>query len=429
MEDLGGQILRHWRQWIDPTFADPELEENYNAAYLEENISITRISLWIWQSANLLLIGMDYLLLGCGRMFFLVLGLRLCAFVYFLLFTRFLRRVRLVAVYQRTLFVAMIIGAGLFLAINLTRPPTYLQHTVVDVVGVLCLYLFFPNRFLYRLLPALLLTVGSILLYIFVKTVLNPGIILVTLVSYGLVNFLGLLVSARLYGARRKEFQSHLAEQAAQAKIARLAMEDDLTGIANRRHFYRQAETEFAHFQRSKRPLALLMLDLDHFKQINDKYGHGIGDATLIRFAKFVAAQIRQEDLFGRVGGEEFAILLREATAEQAAAMGERIRAGVAQLPVPGGGAGEHFTVSIGLAAAAEWDASFDSLFGRADRALYLAKKQGRNRLAIAGEELKEGENSVAQTSILGHGSSVSVVDSAGGNSTDSGSGGGRPGD
>lgn len=385
-------MLRRWREWIDPTFTDPELEEKYNAAYLEENISITRISLWIWQVANLLLIGMDYLLLGCGRMFFGVVGLRLCAFVYFLLFTRFLRRVRLVAIYQRTLFFAMIIGAGLFLAINLTRPPTYLQHTVVDVVGVLCLYLFFPNRFLYRLLPALLLTVGSILLYLFVKTVLNPGIILVTLVSYGLVNFLGLLVSARLYRARRKEFQSHLAEQAAQAKIARLAMQDDLTGIANRRYFYRQSEAEYAHFQRSEQPFALLMLDLDHFKRINDQYGHGVGDAVLIRFAQYVLTQIRQEDLLGRVGGEEFAILLRDATIAQATAIAERIREGVAQLPIFGGDDADRFTVSIGIATADDADASFDVLFGRADKALYRAKQEGRNRVAIAAPALSEGK-------------------------------------
>ena len=384
--------MQRWRRWIDPTFTNPELEEKYNETYLEENISITRISLWIWQGANLLLIGMDYLLLGFGRMFFWVVGLRLCAFIYFLLFTRYLRRVRLVAIYQRTLFAAMIIGAGLFLAINLTRPPTYLQHTVVDVVGVLCLYLFFPNRFLYRLLPALLLTVGSILLYLFVKTVLNPGIILVTLVSYGLVNFLGLLVSARLYGARRKEFQSHLAEQAAQAKVARLAMQDDLTGIANRRHFYRQAEAEFAHFQRSKQPFALLMLDLDHFKRINDQYGHGVGDAVLIRFTQYVSTQIRQEDLLGRVGGEEFAILLRDATIAQATAIAERIREGVAQLPIFGGNDTDRFTVSIGIATAEDADASFDVLFGRADQALYRAKQAGRNWVAIAAPVVSEGK-------------------------------------
>ena len=384
--------MQRWRRWIDPTFTNPELEEKYNETYLEENISITRISLWIWQGANLLLIGMDYLLLGFGRMFFWVVGLRLCAFVYFLLFTRSLRRVRQVDIYQRRLFVAMIIGAGLFLAINLTRPPTYLQHTVVDVVGVLCLYLFFPNRFLYRLLPALLLTVGSILLYLFVKTVLNPGIILVTLVSYALVNVLGLFVSARLYGARRKEFQSHLAEQAAQSNIARLAMQDDLTGIANRRHFYRQAEAEFAHFHRSKQPLTLLMLDLDHFKRINDQYGHGVGDAVLIRFTQYVSTQIRQEDLLGRVGGEEFAILLRDATIDQAKTIGERIRAGVAQLPIFGGDDADRFTVSIGIATAEDADASFDVLFGRADKALYLAKQDGRNRVAIAAPVVSEGK-------------------------------------
>ena len=383
--------MRRWRKWIDPTFTNPELEEKYNEAYLEENISISRISLVVWQCANLALIGMDYLLSGSGRLFLFLLGLRLTVFAYFFILTRFLGKVKEVSRYQQTLFYSICIGVGVFLLINLTRPPTYLQHSVIDVIGVLCIYLVFPNQFLFRLIPALLLTAGSILLYIFVKTGLGPGIILVTLVSYGLVNFLGLLVSARLYRARRTEYRSHLAEQAAQAKIARLAMQDDLTGIANRRHFYRQAEAELAHFQRAKQPLALLMLDLDHFKQINDKYGHGVGDAVLIRFAQYVSTQIRQEDLLGRVGGEEFAILLRDAAMAQATAIAERIREGVAQLPIFGGDDADRFTVSIGIATAEDADASFDVLFGRADKALYRAKQEGRNRVAIAASALREG--------------------------------------
>ena len=384
--------MRRWRKWIDPTFTNPELEAKYNEAYLEENISISRISLVVWQCANLALIGMDYLLSGSGRLFLFLLGLRLSVFVYFFALVRYLGTVKEVFWYQRILFYSLCMGVGVFLLINLTRPPTYLQHSVIDVIGVLCIYLVFPNRFLFRLIPALLLTAGSILLYIFVKAGLSPGIILVTLVSYGLVNFLGLLVSARLYRARRTEYRSHLAEQAAQAKIARLAMQDDLTGIANRRHFYRQAETEFAHFQRSKHPLALLMLDLDHFKRINDQYGHGVGDAVLIRFSQYVSTQIRQEDLLGRVGGEEFAILLREATIFQAVAIGERIREGVAQLPISGGDDADRFTVSIGIAAADDADASFDVLFGRADQALYRAKQEGRNRVAIAAPVVSEGK-------------------------------------
>ena len=384
--------MRRWRRWIDPTFTNPELEEKYNEAYLEENISISRISLVVWQCANVALIGMDYLLSGSGRLFLFLLGLRLTVFAYFFILTRFLGKVKEVSRYQQTLFYSICIGVGVFLLINLTRPPTYLQHSVIDVIGVLCIYLVFPNQFLFRLIPALLLTAGSILLYIFVKTGLGPGIILVTLVSYGLVNFLGLLVSARLYRARRTEYRSHVAEQAAQAKIARLAMQDDLTGIANRRHFYRQAEAEFAHFHRSKQPLTLLMLDLDHFKRINDQYGHGVGDAVLIRFTQYVSTQIRQEDLLGRVGGEEFAILLRDATIDQAKTIGERIRAGVAQLPIFGGDDADRFTVSIGIATAEDADASFDVLFGRADKALYLAKQDGRNRVAIAAPVVSEGK-------------------------------------
>ncbi len=379
--DIGGNRVNLWRQWIDPTLTDQAFEQKYNEAYLPENIAVTRISLWVWQIANIALISMDYLLFGFGRMFFFMLLVRATVFIYYGLVIHRLSKITDVRQFEKILFISMLIGVGVFLLINYNRPTTYLHHTVIDVVGLLCLYLLFPNRFLFRLVPALFLTAGSLALYLFVKTNISTVIIVVTFIGYALTNFLGLLVSARLYSARRKEFLSRISEQAAQEKLTRLALQDELTGIANRRNFYRQAEAEFAYFKRSRHPLSVLMIDIDYFKKVNDKYGHSVGDAVLVQFTAFVSSLVRQEDLFGRVGGEEFAVLLREAQAEQALEIGRRICDGAAKLPIPGGESDAWYTVSVGVASACGRDDSFDSLFNRADKALYVAKQTGRNRV------------------------------------------------
>lgn len=379
--DIGGNQVNCWRQWIDPTLEDQVLEQNYNEAYLAENIAVTRISLWVWQIANIALISMDYLLFGFGRMFFLMLVVRAAVFIYYGLMIRQLSKITEVRRFEKILFRSMLIGVGIFLLINYNRPTTYLHHTVIDVVGLLGLYLLFPNRFLFRLIPAVFLTVGSLALYLFVKINISTVIIVVTFIGYALTNLLGLLVSARLYSSRRKEFLSRISEQAAQEKLTRLALQDELTGIANRRNFYRQAEAEFAYFKRSHHPLSVLMIDIDHFKKVNDKYGHSVGDAVLVQFTVFVSSLVRQEDLFGRVGGEEFAVLLREAHTEQAMDIGRRICDGAAKLAIPGGQPDDRYTVSIGVAGACWQDDSFDSLLNRADKALYEAKQTGRNRV------------------------------------------------
>ena len=123
------------------------------------------------------------------------------------------------------------------------------------------------------------------------------------------------------------------------------------------------------------------MIDIDHFKKVNDKFGHSVGDAVLVQFAAFVSSLVRQEDLFGRVGGEEFAVLLREAHTEQAMEIGRRICDGAAELSIPGAEADAWYTVSIGVASACLQDDSFESLLNRADKSLYEAKQAGRNRV------------------------------------------------
>src|SRR5262249_5609226 len=135
------------------------------------------------------------------------------------------------------------------------------------------------------------------------------------------------------------------------------------------------------------RPLALALIDLDHFKQINDTHGHGVGDAVIRSAVRACLASLRAIDRMGRIGGEEFAVLLPETNREGAAIVAERLRAAVAALAVEIEGATPiATTASVGVAALGEGDATrIDALIARADRALYAAKRGGRNRVVIDG--------------------------------------------
>jgi two-component system, cell cycle response regulator len=157
---------------------------------------------------------------------------------------------------------------------------------------------------------------------------------------------------------------------------------DGLTGIANKRYFQEALRRELARSQRHQRPLSLAVLDLDHFKKVNDTYGHLAGDAVLREVCARIRDSIRSDEVFARFGGEEFVILLPESTLEQALGFSERMRKLVADAPVVAGDASIPVTVSIGVAhTAGEMGVSMEELLARADRKLYDAKGNGRNRV------------------------------------------------
>jgi two-component system cell cycle response regulator len=162
------------------------------------------------------------------------------------------------------------------------------------------------------------------------------------------------------------------------------AAHDPLTGLFNRRYFERRLREESAHARRHKRPFAIILLDLDHFKLVNDTYGHEDGDRVLKHVAEVVTASLREDDLACRFGGEELVLLLRATGLQAARIVANRLRASLTAKPIALGEKHEsrHITFSAGVAAADErngFDA--DDIVGRADAALYRAKRLGRNRV------------------------------------------------
>jgi diguanylate cyclase (GGDEF)-like protein len=157
------------------------------------------------------------------------------------------------------------------------------------------------------------------------------------------------------------------------AKLQRLSQEDPLTGLANRRRWDAELETACAVARRRGTHVAVVLLDLDHFKQVNDRHGHAGGDGALVMVAGLLAGRVRSEDLAARLGGDELAVLLPGATLGRAVELAERLRREAGELRLPGFGPGE-LTLSLGVAAASGGEAYPMELMSQADSQLYRAK-------------------------------------------------------
>lgn len=183
-----------------------------------------------------------------------------------------------------------------------------------------------------------------------------------------------------------KQSQKRLLEVTHQ--LEQLAILDGLTGIYNHRHFQESLSNEWRRAQRNKKPVSLIMIDIDFFKNFNDSYGHPIGDECLKAVARALKQSVnRPGDLVARYGGEEFVAILPEASLEGAALIAERMRAAVEELKFPHRDSriAEHVTVSLGVASfVPARESSSDMLITAADKALYAAKEAGRNRIQIA---------------------------------------------
>ncbi len=196
----------------------------------------------------------------------------------------------------------------------------------------------------------------------------------------------GNIVSVCTDITRSKE--AELALHVAYAELERLAMTDELTGVPNRRHFLARLESERQRALRHRRQTCLAMLDLDHFKQVNDRHGHPAGDEVLKHFTDLLRRHMRCEDVVGRLGGEEFALLMPETALPGAQTLLERIRLELANAALDSIAPGFAYTFSAGVAELSlAAPPTCDHWIHEADQALYRAKTGGRNRTVLYQEE------------------------------------------
>ena len=176
-------------------------------------------------------------------------------------------------------------------------------------------------------------------------------------------------------------FRDISAQKKHEAALIQLARHDPLTGTANRRYFFERAEQEFMRSRRYQAPLSIALIDVDHFKHINDQYGHATGDEVLKLLSEKITALLRESDLLARIGGEEFAILMPSTGLAGAALMAERLRMTIAEEASPVAGLMLHLRFSAGVTQLKAQDQSIEDCLRRADEAMYKAKQAGRDRV------------------------------------------------
>lgn len=202
-------------------------------------------------------------------------------------------------------------------------------------------------------------------------------------VAIAVLVFSTFVVSAtrKLSDALEKAFRLTRQMERAHTISTRAAQTDELTGLMNRRAFFEHAQRLYEQCRQNQQPLCALMMDMDHFKEINDTYGHQTGDQVLRQIGGVISASFRKADVYGRVGGEEFAVLLPNTSLETAQGIAEQLIKAISSLvsePVQG------LTASLGVASTHAQDQDLYDLMNTADKALYRAKAQGRNQVAVA---------------------------------------------
>lgn len=285
-----------------------------------------------------------------------------------------------VRVYDRLMLVWISITIFFLLLFNFTRPPDFL-NTAFDVIVPFAIYIFSPLKMIYNVALAFGFSIGTLYVDYFYKSGITPLTWSTITTAQLIVHALGLVSGLQTRTYRRKSYKAFVQERDAREMVAYLANIDPLTTGLTRRQFFSIAEAEFRRFLRYQRQLSTLVLDADRFKTINDTYGHHAGDLVLRSLSLVVLEQKRAQDTFGRLGGEEFGLLLPETNLQQAKIVAERIQKMWEQTPTNVDGTLIHSTISIGVTEVRPTDKAFDDVLRRADQMMYKAKEAGRNRV------------------------------------------------
>ena len=390
--------------WLTGQFCDTSSESMYRQS-IQESV---RLEFSRALSVATLVFGMfaisDYYLLGLTREFYLLLTMRIVV-VSLCLLLAFIVKYGEKQAYRVWLHALplWILATGIILIVPL-RPESLPTQITAVVVATMAFYLLIPNLLTVVTLASLYLNIGFIIAVLLFTDIVPIAVLRITLllIMGVVVGFFALL---RLESLQRKQYallheerdynhqlhQEIAHRKSLEAQLRVVAERDALTRLNNRGHFMKLAKGLLQRSQAEKVPFGLFMIDVDHFKRINDTWGHSHGDWVLAKIAKVCEECLRPSDVIGRFGGEEFVVALPNTTPSDAQSVAERLKEKVAGLPLKEGRSELNPSVTIGVAVTNSDKGDLDSLIMRADQMLYVGKRGGRNQVVVCRDGMEEG--------------------------------------
>lgn len=353
-------------------------ETAYRETYWKEDREQARLVIFIVAIMVVMLAIVDYQFLGNSDEFLMFLAGRMTFLgVSIAVYSGIKQHIKIKQNDYAILFWACSL-AVLTLAIDATRPNNFSGNIVLHGIMVLGSYSLIPNRLLFKIIPALAFTIFDMIILFFYKTEIPPPTLAIGIITLITVNVMGMATSLRLDAYRRNQHEAKIFETRNRMQLVELATTDSLTGVYNRRHFIGLGEIEFDRYKRFGHIFSFVVMDIDKFKSINDTYGHPFGDAVLQSFCTVLSSEKRSVDIIGRLGGDEFGIILPETSARDAAKVIQRIKRFCRQLGLNPLDEKFRITISVGLTAARPSDQSMEDLYHRADKGLYQNRLRNR---------------------------------------------------
>ncbi|HVC50355.1 MAG TPA: diguanylate cyclase [Burkholderiales bacterium] len=382
---------------MNAEFIHPQLEKNYRQGVMNQTGHHTTFSLLFTSLYFTALATYNFISLSPQYGFFVPLGFPLVVVILSLVFAG-------VSLLHPSLFsngwgITIIEAAGFasFFLTVLLHSNELTINCMNMIFMIMAVYLFIPNRFIMAICTSALASlVFAFMIITYYKPVL-PDLIAIYFMMIS-ANIFGGISANRINVMRRLEWSSLAAQKKnnsqlmqeiairrqLEERLRQLARSDALSDLNNRSAFLDLAQKEFQRARRYDEPLSLMILDVDFFKRINDNYGHATGDETIRNIGQLLKNSIRNIDIAGRLGGEEFVILLPHATIEHSYEVAERFRQALTEIHIDTPQGPLRLTASIGLALCSKEDHSIEATLSRADKAMYTAKKSGRNQVKVA---------------------------------------------
>lgn len=390
---INNQAISRWRA----EFTDLQLENAYQQHVLPDTVRFLRFSLYLWAGLLIAAIPMDFGAMTSPEGIMVISGLRIGHVILLLWLAWQLKRTPAWASNGWPVSIVAMLGYPLFLVYPVYEPSLGDVSRGALFLMMLSIYVFIPNRLMLTNLVAVVGIVGATAIQIWMGA--DSAEVMFTFVALCWPALLGGVVAHRsLVGSRRAYLLLRAAESAnelleteiearhaLEAELQRQALTDPLTGLSNRRHYEMLFKREHDRCRRHQAALSLGMIDLDHFKRVNDTCGHEFGDQVLQFAAEILQRPLRHSDILGRFGGEEFILILPDTDIVHARLVAERMREALEQESMSRNGITLTVTATFAMTQVRAEDADIQECIRRADHALYEAKRAGRNRVAISG--------------------------------------------